>query len=143
MENIIPKFNTIMVIDDDPIDIFIAEKILTDSHYSDSIISYINSKLALSYLANVTINDKVPDLILLDLNMPVFSGEEFLICYHQKVCESIRKKIKLVVLTAYKFFPEATGINFIRFPSLLKIIDKPLEIEELEEVNEHFIERLH
>lgn len=134
MEKKSAKFKTTLVIDDEEIDLFLAEKILTGSNYSDNIVFYNNARFALSYLENIKEHNQFPDLILLDLNMPAYTGEDFLIGFHQALSEVIRKKTKLVVLTAYKFYHEAKDINTERFPSLAKIIEKPLKLDELDDL---------
>lgn len=129
-----PKFKTILVIDDEEIDVFLAEKMLRGENYSDNIITFNNAKMALSFLENIKEQSELPDLILLDLSMPAFTGEDFLIAYHKSLSEEMRSRIKLVVLTAYKNYHEAKDITIERFPSLKKIMEKPLKVEELDEI---------
>ncbi|HEX8549739.1 MAG TPA: response regulator [Cytophagaceae bacterium] len=68
-----PKFVNIVVIEDDPIDRFIAQQLLKKS--CDNIKAYKNGKSALKGLER---SDIMPELILLDLNMPEMNGFEFL-----------------------------------------------------------------
>ena len=131
MEKNPEKFKTALVIDDEEIDVYLAKQMLASEKCAKNSITFNNAKLALSYLENIKEKDQFPDLILLDLAMPDFSGEDFLVAYHRIIPPEFSEKTKLVVLTAYKNFHEAKDINVERFPFIAKIMEKPLKVEEL------------
>jgi CheY-like chemotaxis protein len=67
----------IWIVDDDPIYIFLAKKVIsgvTDGYLPQV---YENGKAALNTLFNIGTNER-PDIILLDINMPIMDGWEFL-----------------------------------------------------------------
>lgn len=73
----------IWVIDDDAIYQIIISKIIERSKMFSSITSFKNGKEALDTLHNVVNNTQeniqiLPDIILLDINMPVMDGWEFM-----------------------------------------------------------------
>ena len=75
------KFNTDCLIDDDPIFIFGASHLMKQAAFCNSLIVYNNGKEALDQLKPIMASgdlEKVPDLILLDLNMPILDGWGFL-----------------------------------------------------------------
>jgi CheY-like chemotaxis protein len=70
---------TIWVIDDDPIYQIIVNKIIKKSELFLSVSNFKNGKEAIDALKDV-LDDKItfPNVILLDINMPVMDGWEFM-----------------------------------------------------------------
>lgn len=73
------KIDLACVIDDDPIYIFGIRKILEIANICESILIFHNGKEAYDKLSAIIKNgENIPDLILLDLNMPIWDGWRFL-----------------------------------------------------------------
>lgn len=73
------KFNLTYIIDDDPIFVMVLKKILSRMNYFDEIKNLKNGFEALTDLKKLTSGkDQFPDIIFLDLNMPVLDGWQFL-----------------------------------------------------------------
>lgn len=83
----------ILLVEDDQIDIMTVRRALRDLSVPNALVTTENGEEAIQYLINSTV---IPCLILLDLNMPVMNGIEFL-----KVVKSDArlKYIPVVVLT--------------------------------------------
>ena len=74
------SINSICLIDDDPIFVFGTKVILNNnSEFCSSILVYENGREALESLtALLKSENQIPEVIFLDLNMPVMNGWEFL-----------------------------------------------------------------
>lgn len=98
------KYKVALLVDDNFIDNFIAKQMLTSCHFSKEIHIAINGQLALDLLQKLSSGDEneeclYPDIIFVDLNMPVMNGIDFLREFKQKENDSL-KKCKIVVLTS-------------------------------------------
>src|SRR3970282_656227 len=70
---------TIWVVDDDTIYQIIVNKIIQKSEMFSAISSFKNGKEALDAVNNsINDNEILPDIILLDINMPIMDGWEFM-----------------------------------------------------------------
>lgn len=75
----IPHINTVMVIDDDPDWLFVIKKMLQQVGVGKQYIIAHNGLEALQKLQTIAASgDKLPELIFLDIKMPVMNGFEFL-----------------------------------------------------------------
>ena len=71
--------NTICIIDDDPIFRFGTRKLMEKVQASLNFLVFKNGKEAFDYLVLKTqTSANIPDVILLDLNMPIMDGWQFL-----------------------------------------------------------------
>jgi CheY-like chemotaxis protein len=73
------------IIDDDPIFVFGTKKLMQSSGYCEQFLVFENGKKAIDHLNEVILlGGKMPEIILLDLNMPVMDGWQFLDAFIQK-----------------------------------------------------------
>ncbi len=92
------KINTIYIIDDDPIMVFGIRKMLTSVVDCDSIKTYSNGKLALDGIIDlVKENKKIPEVLFLDINMPIMDGWQFL---DEFIALSIEQKVRINIVTS-------------------------------------------
>ncbi|PBJ14489.1 response regulator [Flavobacterium sp. ACN6] len=72
----------ILCIDDDPITLMLCKKVISKSSFSHEVITAQNGEEALLHFNTLKYtndkNTKKPELIFLDLNMPIMGGWEFL-----------------------------------------------------------------
>lgn len=95
-----PDQQTILFVDDDEISNFVSVKTIEDARIADHILSVTSAREALD-LIQEGINGQglYPDLIFLDINMPVMSGWDFLDEY-RKMKEELPRPIKIIILTS-------------------------------------------
>lgn len=72
-------FQNVMIVDDDSVDRFILRKSLNKINFSEQILEVSNGVEALNIITNYSKQgQRIPELIFLDLNMPVLDGFGFL-----------------------------------------------------------------
>ena len=94
------KFNTVMLVDDNDTDNYISQRIMELSGFSDKILTNNNGKAALEYLEQHQ-NDvsKLPDIIFLDISMPIVDGYVFLYEF-ERYSQTVKDKCKVAILTS-------------------------------------------
>ncbi len=98
------KLNCILLVDDNDSDNFIHKRIIEKSGIANHTEIAMNGKEALDFLISQgkaglsERQNKHPDLIFLDINMPVMDGWEFLEEYHQ-LDDSLKGKVIFIMLT--------------------------------------------
>jgi len=92
------KINSIYIIDDDAITLFGIKKLLGKIVTCDNIYEFKNGKVAIKTLLHqIELGKEVPDVIFLDINMPIMDGWEFL---NEFLKLPIDKKIKINIITS-------------------------------------------
>jgi CheY-like chemotaxis protein len=73
------KINIVVLVEDDPMQAFITTKMIKMTGLVESIMVFKNGKEAYDKLRTIFLSsEKLPEIILLDLNMPVWDGWQFL-----------------------------------------------------------------
>ena len=76
---VVNKVQTCCIIDDDPIFIYGTKRIMKEIGFYEKLIVYHNGQEALDGLSKISsLGQKIPEVIFLDLNMPIMNGWEFL-----------------------------------------------------------------
>ena len=75
---------SLFIIDDDDINIFIITKIAERTGYEVTVSSCHNGKQAIEIIQDLVANNKaLPDLALIDINMPIMNGWEFVEAFEE------------------------------------------------------------
>ncbi|MCZ4409542.1 response regulator [Cryomorphaceae bacterium 1068] len=119
----------IMVIDDDSTFLFIFRKQIEKLEEIMIVNESRNGSEAISYLKG-TINNlgEMPDLIVLDLNMPVMDGWDFLDEY-VKICENGAQKVPVCILSSTINQADFDRAN--TYESVKSFFSKPITSEQL------------
>jgi CheY-like chemotaxis protein len=95
------KKTPVWIIDDDVIFKIIAQKIIQKSEYLETLSTFSNGQEALDALESaVTKNEDLPDIILLDIEMPIMDGWEFINHINPFTPILKEKQIKIFILSS-------------------------------------------
>jgi response regulator of citrate/malate metabolism len=124
--------NLVALIDDDEIVNFIESRIIESTNLVDRIKTFLNGQEAIDFLIkNSDTPDLLPEIILLDLNMPIMDGFEFLKQYIL-LKPRLGKKIHIYVVSSAVTAPEIERIHQIKEVS--DYIIKPITKERFEKI---------
>lgn len=92
------EINSIYIIDDDPITVFGIRKMLDNTITFKTISTFGNGKLAIDGIKKTLKADKaVPEVIFLDINMPIMDGWQFL---EEFIELPIKNKVRINIVTS-------------------------------------------
>ncbi|WP_405296882.1 response regulator [Algibacter sp. Ld11] len=124
------KINLACIIEDDPTHVYITKRFLNLTGLVESILICSNGKDAFTKLkAIISSGEKLPDLILLDLNMPVWDGWQFLDAFKEI---PVKEKIDIFILTSSNNEADIERAKNYNIDS--NYIVKPITLEKLKDV---------
>ena len=120
------KVNNILIIDDDDVSNFIYKKVIESTNSAENITTFERAKEALEYLKDIAGNtpESFPDIIFLDINMPVMNGWQFLEHYQEQFGESLEKRPILCMLSSSVYQEDIA--KAYTYPDVKEYISKPL-----------------
>lgn len=119
-------------IDDDPIDHFLMKHILRGKNYFDTTTFTVYGSLVLDYIEeHKSQPEKLPDVIFLDLNMPIFNGWDFLDRMEQML-PGIDKDIQVYVISSS--VRPVDMENSSKYSFVNDFISKPVNHHEIERI---------
>ena len=116
------KLNHILLIDDEITNNFVHKIIFKKNGLAEQVDAVESVEDAFKFLSMAT-----PDLIILDLNMPAYSGFDFLELYPKYLIDE--RKPKFVILSA-SHNPEDHEKAF-SYEEVIGFLNKPLKLEEI------------
>ena len=126
------KYHNVMLIDDNEIDNLINQKMIEAAVVAENIYTHTSAKSAIEFLRNVEkleVADKVlPDVIFLDIDMPLMDGFQFLDEF-EKLGNGIKKKCKIIMLTSSINPQDFTRSK--KYTSVKQYLNKPLTNESI------------
>lgn len=116
------KYETIMLIDDNPLDNYVNTGLVEKDHFAKNIQVYERAQAALDFLAAAK-ESSLPDLIFLDINMPEMDGFQFLDQF-ATLPDRVMQKCRIIMLSTSESFKDLNRANKNKY--VYKFLNKPL-----------------
>lgn len=131
--------NKILCVDDDSISLTISKLLLKRTGFTNDVVTAVDGSDALDYFKDLFATSSnpsadAPSLILLDINMPVMNGWEFLEAYIPLFADKL-PQTKVIILSS-TIDPEDFS-RAKKFPVVAQFVSKPLSVENLAELKEN------
>jgi CheY-like chemotaxis protein len=132
------KYNSVMLIDDNEIDNLINQKMIEAAGLANRIYTHTGAKSAIEFLRNIeTLEEDVlqkvqPDIIFLDIDMPLMDGFQFLDEF-EKLSAKTKERSKIVMLTS-SINPQDVSKSK-KYSYVKQYINKPLSQINLEKMD--------
>jgi len=117
-----------VVIDDSKLDCFIAEKIIRNTGKCESIRSFLQAHDALDYIAANPVDDQSHTILLVDIQMPIMNGFEFVEAF-EKLPPEITSNYTVYIISSS--INEADLNKVHNYRSVKQFLNKPLTSNNL------------
>ncbi|MFN6945614.1 MAG: response regulator [Cytophagaceae bacterium] len=129
------SLESVLLVDDDNINNYLNARLIKKMRITDNVKISLNGAEAIRFLNNEKSAENIcPSLILLDINMPVMNGFEFLEQFNkEKLCSNDPVIIMLTTSTNEKDID-----NLKNFSSVSGYINKPLTEDKIRQIVEKY-----
>jgi CheY-like chemotaxis protein len=122
----------ILLIDDDSINNFLSKELINMYLPGAEVSSILDAEEALLFLdEHKTDAEKLPEIILIDINMPVMDGWDFIEKFEQ-IDHPAFKNIRIFIYTSSVYFGDIERAK--SYKSVVNIYSKPLTQDMLHEI---------
>ena len=122
----------ILIIDDDEINNFIAAKLIDKIPPKAKVSTCVNGQEGINFVKNKLNNqNEFPDIIFLDINMPLMNGWEFLEEY-EHIKNDIKKKVTINMLSSSVYNDDISKAE--TYTTVNKFISKPLTVDKIKDL---------
>ena len=126
-----------LLIDDDSIGVFLTERLLQREGFTDETTAFSSAQLALDFLEQAA-PEELPQVIFLDLNMPLMNGWEFLEAL-RPLESRLLGRCAIFILTSSLAHSDTARTS--EFPLVAGLIHKPLDKLQIQAVREQMAGR--
>lgn len=133
MEKLDSKFENVMIVDDNTIDLYITKRLIIKNNFGKKVLEYAAADEALKYLQNHQESPlMLPHVIFLDIYMPVMSGFEFMVVY-DKLPSTFKNNCKVFITSSSIDENDITQSNTNK--NITAFREKPITKEFLNSIN--------
>lgn len=124
-----PAYQVVMLVDDNGIDLYLHRRLLQIAGIAATTLEFSNGAAALEFLkAHEHKVDEIPEVMLLDIQMPLMNGFEFLVHFEQLSME-VRNRVQIFTLSSTNNQEDLWKLR--RNPLVRGILRKPLDDADL------------
>ncbi|AKD04277.1 response regulator [Pontibacter korlensis] len=124
--------NKVLIIDDDEVNNVFCKIVIEHLGITENVDYFMSGPEALDYLSSCFSNgEAVPDLIFLDINMPLMNGFDFLNAYHEMGLQK-RLPTKISMLSSSDI--EADIKASLKYECVIDYVTKPLSESALHRI---------
>jgi len=121
------KLNFI-VVDDSKLDCFIAEKIIKNTGISETIKSFLQAPEALDYIKSIPAGEHMRTIMLVDIQMPVMNGFEFVEAF-EKLPQEIIQHYTIYIISSSINENDLSRVH--NYATVKQFLNKPLTSNNL------------
>jgi CheY-like chemotaxis protein len=129
--------NSILCVDDDPITLMLCKKVIVKAEFSNEILFAHNGQEAIDLFEKLKSDNTLvpPQIIFLDLNMPIVNGWDFL-DYITKNNAPCLDNTKVIILSST--IDPADSNKAKQYDIVSHFISKPITVEILQEIKKEY-----
>jgi CheY-like chemotaxis protein len=121
---------SVCIVDDDSIYVMLAKRLISLNRLSDDVCEFSEGREAFQGLKlRIDKGEHLPDVIFLDVNMPIWDGWDFLYEF-SKLEISKRPEIYIVTSSTHSLDLEKAAT----YPIVSRCLTKPLELDDLKTI---------
>jgi CheY-like chemotaxis protein len=126
------KIGLVWIVDDDKLYQFTAQKTMDKTNLVSHVVAFADGKVAIEALQEIQHDaTKIPDIIFLDINMPVMDGWEFL-DYYLKMKANVAKQSDIYIVSSS--IDTADKAKAYNIEGIVSILVKPISKEYFTEI---------
>lgn len=132
-----PAVQLAVLVDDNEVDLFLQKRFIEINQFAEKISEFSSPIAALDHLGAQE-KENFPDIIFLDLNMPLMNGFEFLSKF-EVLPEELTAGTQIVVVTSSGNTRDHE--RAYQYKNVLSFITKPFNIKNLNELRDKLVEK--
>ncbi|GAB3637951.1 hypothetical protein GCM10027422_35410 [Hymenobacter arcticus] len=125
-----------LLVDDDPIATFLTERLLWHEGLSDTAASFQSPTDALAFLRQQIPNGLVPQVILLDLHMPLLSSWDFLDLLKRY---EVQLQDQCIVYLLTSLVAPSDEARAKTYPMVAGLLQKPLDRHQIQQIRAYVL----